>query len=45
MLRHGLKSAERGELPLFLQHALNGLGAQCPDQLVLEIGNAGEEAN
>ena len=44
VLRHGLESPERVELGLGLEHPLDGRGSQRPDQLVLEIGDAGEEA-
>ena len=44
MLRHRLEASERVELGLSLEHTLYGLGSQRPDQLVLEIGYAGEEA-
>ena len=44
MLRHRLEASERGELALSLKHTLHGLGSQCPNQLVFEVGDAGEEA-
>jgi hypothetical protein len=44
VLRHGLEASKRVELGLSLEHTLYGLGSQCPDQLVLEIGYAREEA-
>lgn len=44
VLRHGLEAPERVELGLSLEHTLDGLGAERPDQLVLEIVYAREEA-
>jgi len=44
VMRHGLESPERVEFGLGLEHALDALGSQRPDQLVFEIGDAGEEA-
>lgn len=44
VLRHGLEASEGLELGLGLEHTLYGLGSQSPDQLVLEIGYAREEA-
>ena len=44
VLRHGLEAPERVELGLRLEHSLYGFGSQSPDQLVLEIRDAREEA-
>ncbi len=44
VLRHGLEASERVELGLTLEHTLYGFGSQRPNQLVLEIGYAREEA-
>ena len=43
VLRHGLEASERDELALGLEHTLDGVDAQRPDQLVLEVGDACEE--
>jgi hypothetical protein len=43
VLRHRLEPSERDELALSLEHALYGLCSQRPNQLVFEIGDAGEE--
>ena len=44
VLRHGLEASERMELGLSLEHTFYGLDSQRPDQLVLEINYAREEA-
>jgi len=44
VLRHRLEASERVELGLGLEYTLYGLGSQRPDQLVLEIDYAREEA-
>ena len=45
VLRHGLEASKRDEFGLSLEHTLYGLRSQRPDELVLEIGDAGEEAD
>lgn len=45
MLRHGLEATERRELGLCVEHIFDGFRAECSNQLILEIGDAGEEAS
>ena len=40
-----LETAERGEIALALQHGLDAVGTERPDQLVLEVVDAREEAD
>ena len=40
-----LEAAERGEIALALQHGLDAVGTERPDQLVLEVVDAREEAD